>query len=264
LTTAPLASPFTTTPIIKQEPFAAPKLTSTVHLAPGTSPHVTPALASIPSSESSACAVSSAASAPFSALPASVCLPIIVGPVPPSHPSSSNPEQAQPIILHNNTLILSPTIFSHLSPEQLRELEALGAQKALEILQGHIVRYLKEKMTRGRGRTKRARGGRGGTLGSRDTKAPTAGGPFTTMPLPSRTSQLVTVPGFESAQTQAPVAHPPTAESVAVSVAEKPPVPVPITSSAPPPRSESPLIVVDVDSADEGPAMKKRRINVVC
>ncbi|KAG2755736.1 hypothetical protein P692DRAFT_20826691 [Suillus brevipes Sb2] len=265
LTTAPLASPFTTTPIIKAEHFAAPKLTSTVHPTPGAaSPHVAPALASTPSSESSACAVSSAASAPFSALPASVCLPIIVGPVPPSHPSSSNPEQAQPIILHNNTLILSPTIFSHLSPEQLRELEALGAQKALEILQGHIVRYLKEKMTRGRGRTKRARGGRGGTPGSRDNKAPTAGGPFTTTPLPSRTPQLVTVPGFESAQTQAPVAHPPTAESVAVSIAEKPPVPVPITSSVPPPRSESPLIVVDVDSADEGPAMKKRRINVDC
>lgn len=118
-------------------------------------------------------------------------------------------------------------------------------------------------MTRGRGRTKRARGGRGGTPGSRDNKAPTAGGPFTTTPLPSRTPQLV-VPGFESAQTQAPVAHPPTAESVAVSVAEKPPVPVPITSFVPPPRSESPLIVVDVDSADEGPAMKKRRINVDC
>jgi predicted component of type VI protein secretion system len=118
-------------------------------------------------------------------------------------------------------------------------------------------------MTRGRGRTKRARGGRGGTLGSRDNKAPPAGGPFTTTPLPSRTPQPVTVSGFESAQTQAPAAHPPTAESVAVSVTEKPPVPVPIT--APPPRSESPIIVVDdVDSADEGPAMKKRRINVVC
>lgn len=264
LTTAPLASPFTTTPVIKPEPVTAPNLT--VHPAPGPpSLHVTPALASTPSSESSPCAASSVASAPFSALPASVCLPIIVGPVPPSHPSSSNPEQAQPIILHNNTLILSPTIFSHLSPEQLRELEALGAQKALEILQGHIVRYLKEKMTRGRGRTKRARGGRGGMPGSRDNKAPPAGGPFTTAPLPSRAPQLITVPGFESAQTQAPAAHPPTAESVAVSVAEKPPVPVPITSSVPPPRSESPIIVVDdVDSADEGPAMKKRRIDVVC
>ncbi|KAG1755998.1 hypothetical protein EDB19DRAFT_1902167 [Suillus lakei] len=265
LTTAPLASPFTTAPIIKTEPLTAPKLTSTVHPALGApSPYAAPALASTPSSDS-ACAASNAASAPFSALPASVCLPIIVGPVPPSHPSSSNPEQAQPIILHNNTLILSPTIFSHLSPEQLKELEALGAQKALEILQGHIVRYLKEKMTRGRGRTKRARGGRGGTPGSRDNKAPPPGGPFTTTPLPSRTPQPVTVPGFGSAQTQAPAAHPPTAESASVSVAEKPPVPVPITSSAPPPRSESPIIVVDdIDSADEGPAMKKRRIDVVC
>ncbi|KAG2152872.1 hypothetical protein DEU56DRAFT_727576 [Suillus clintonianus] len=266
MTTAPLTSPFTTTPKIKTEPLMAPKLVSTIHPAPGAaSPHVAPALAATPSSESSACAASSAASAPFSALPASVCLPIIVGPVPPSHPSSSNPEQAQPIILHNNTLILSPTIFSHLSPEQLRELEALGAQKALEILQGHIVRYLKEKMTRGRGRAKRARGGRGGTPGSRDNKAPPPGGPFTTAPLPSRTPQPATVPDFSSAQTQAPAAHPPTAESVPLSIAEKPPVPVPITSPIPPPRSESPIIVVDdIDSADEGPAMKKRRIDMAC
>ncbi|KAG0702354.1 hypothetical protein DFH29DRAFT_805076 [Suillus ampliporus] len=266
LTTAPLASPFINTHIIKTEPSTAHNFISTGHPAPlAASPHVAPALAATPSSESSTCAASSAASAPFSALPASVCLPIIVGPVPPSHPSSSNPEQAQPIILHNNTLILSPTIFSHLSPEQLRELEALGAQKALEILQGHIVRYLKEKMTRGRGRAKRGRGGRGGTPGSRDTKAPPSGGPFTTAPLPPRTAQPVTVPGFGSAQTQAPAVHPPTAESVSVSIAEKPPVPVPRNDPTPPSRSESPIIVVDdIDSADEGPAMKKRRIDVVC
>jgi forkhead box protein K len=61
-------------------------------------------------------------------------------------------------VLHENQLILNPTIFSHLTPEQLRELEALGAQKALEILQGHIVRFLKERIktegrARGRGRS---------------------------------------------------------------------------------------------------------------
>jgi forkhead box protein K len=261
-TTAPLTTSFPSTPGVKTEPSMEPKLISTIPPAPQASSLPT-ASAAVPSSEVSACAASTSASAPFSALPASVCLPIIVGPVPPSHPSSSNPEQAQPIILHNNTLILSPTIFSHLSSEQLRELEALGAQKALEILQGHIVRYLKEKMTRGRGRAKRGRGGRGGTQGPRDNKAPPAGGPFTTTPLPPRTIQPVTVPGFGSAQTQAPAAHPPSAESVPASIAEKPPVPVPITESAPLPRSQSPIIVVDdLDSSDEGPAMKKRRLDV--
>ncbi|OAX39161.1 hypothetical protein K503DRAFT_856219 [Rhizopogon vinicolor AM-OR11-026] len=264
-TTVPLTNTFSTTPSVKTEPSMEPNLTSTVPSVPQiTSPSAAPALVAAPSSEDSACAVSTSASAPFSALPASVCLPIIVGPVPPSHPSSSNPEQAQPIILHNNTLILSPTIFSHLSPEQLRELETLGAQKALEILQGHIVRYLKEKMTRGRGRAKRGRGGRGGMQGPRDSKAPPPGGPFTTTPLPPRTSQPVMAPGFGSAQTQVPAAHPPSAETVPTSVAEKPPVPVPITAPAPFPRSESPIIVVDdLDSADEGPAMKKRRLDVV-
>jgi hypothetical protein len=126
------------------------------------------------------------------------------------------------------------------------------------------VRYLKEKMTRGRGRAKRGRGGRGGTQGSRDSKAPLPGGPFTTTPLPPRTTQSVTMPDFGSAQTQVFPAHPPSAETVPASITEKPPVPVPITAPAPPPRSESPIIVVDdLDSGDEGPAMKKRRLEVV-
>ena len=81
---------------------------------------------------------------------------------------SSSPEASatdpKPIVLHQNTLILNPTIFAHLTPPQLRDLEALGAQKALEILQGYIVRYYKEKLRaeggrgRGRGRGRRARG----------------------------------------------------------------------------------------------------------
>lgn len=39
-----------------------------------------------------------------------------------------------PIVLHENTLILNPTIFGHLTTEQLKGLETLGAQKALEII----------------------------------------------------------------------------------------------------------------------------------
>ena len=111
-----------------------------------------------------------------------VRIPIIVGPVPESYVPSSTSELSAsssphlptpPIVLHENTLILNPTIFGHLTNEQLKGLETLGAQKALEILQGYIVRFLKERIKtesgRGRGRGGagvRGRGrGRGGPSG---------------------------------------------------------------------------------------------------
>jgi forkhead box protein K len=108
-------------------------------------------------------------------IPSSVRIPIIVGPVPESHVPSSSTELSSstsphlpspPIVLHENTLILNPTIFGHLTADQLKGLETLGAQKALEILQGYIVRFLKERIRteggRGRGRGNGARGrGRG-------------------------------------------------------------------------------------------------------
>ena len=112
-----------------------------------------------------------------------VRIPIIVGPVPDSYvPSPASELSAStsphlptpPIVLHENALILNPTIFGHLTGEQLKGLEMLGAQKALEILQGYIVRFLKERIRtesgKGRGRGGvgvRGRGrGRGGPSGS--------------------------------------------------------------------------------------------------
>jgi len=115
-------------------------------------------------------------------IPPTVRIPIIVGPVPESYVPSSTSELSTstsphlptpPIVLHENTLILNPTIFGHLTNEQLKGLETLGAQKALEILQGYIVRFLKERIRtesgKGRGRGGagvRGRGrGRGGPPG---------------------------------------------------------------------------------------------------
>ena len=115
-------------------------------------------------------------------IPPTVRIPIIVGPVPESYVPSSTSELSAstsphlptpPIVLHENTLILNPTIFGHLTSEQLKGLETLGAQKALEILQGYIVRFLKERIKtesgKGRGRGgvgARGRGrGRGGPSG---------------------------------------------------------------------------------------------------
>jgi len=116
-------------------------------------------------------------------IPTTVRIPIIVGPVPDSYVPSPTTELSAstsphlptpPIVLHENTLILNPTIFGHLTGEQLKGLEMLGAQKALEILQGYIVRFLKERIRtesgKGRGRGGagvRGRGrGRGGPSGS--------------------------------------------------------------------------------------------------
>lgn len=106
-------------------------------------------------------------------IPAAVRIPIIVGPVPDSYVPSPTSELSgstsshlptPPIVLHENTLILNPTIFGHLTNEQLKGLETLGAQKALEILQGHIVRFLKERI---RTESGKGRGRGGGGVGQR-------------------------------------------------------------------------------------------------
>ncbi|KIJ70486.1 hypothetical protein HYDPIDRAFT_164509 [Hydnomerulius pinastri MD-312] len=259
----------------------------------------TPPLASTSTS------VASAAASPLAALPPSVCLPIVVGPVPTSHPSSTTADPP-PIILHNNTLVLSPAIFSSLTPEQLKALEEMGAQRALEVLQGHIVRYLKERM----GRKKRKKGAAGASAGEKGAAKPGAGAsgkgdtaerssPFTTAPLPPRTTQP-TPPSSASASTSStsyppaphPLSQPSTTaatstqsdfrtggtkrsapnpaeikESVPGSVDSKPPVPVPI-HVVDTERSGSPIIVVDDDDAGdaedaedaEGRAVKRRRI----
>jgi len=196
-------------------------------------------------SDTSSSAAASASSMPL--IPPHVIVPILVGPVPASHPSASS-NDAQPIVLHENQLILNPTIFSHLTPAQLRELEALGAQKALEILQGHIVRFLKERIktegrARGRGRGKRSRGAAPSIAGAqteRKEKPPLGTGLFTTTPLPSRSAPppmgaLLPTPSPSGASdTQA-------------------------EAEASPP---SPIVVVDDDELSDCPAAKRRRLEV--
>lgn len=79
-----------------------------------------------------------------------------------------------------------------MTAEKLKELEGLGAQKALEILQGHLVQFLKEKMRgegggrgRGRGRRGRGRGGGrgGGNGGSKEESRPGVGAADVAQPL---------------------------------------------------------------------------------
>ena len=191
-----------------------------------------------------------ASTTPFPAIPASVRIPILVGPVPAAHASSGSPPK--PIVLHENTLILNPEIFSHLTPQHLQDLEALGAQKALEILQAYIVRYYKEKLRaeggrgRGRGRPRRGRGGppagRGagagaGTSSGAGRAETSVSGPFTTAPLPPRGPKPM------GAQYPLPAGAEEGRVGSIAAVAE-PPVDAP-----------SPILVVD----DEAPALAEMR-----
>ncbi|KZT51376.1 hypothetical protein CALCODRAFT_460577 [Calocera cornea HHB12733] len=111
-------------------------------------------------------------SGPFN-LPSNVSLPIVIAPLPTTtDPSSANPIlDAPPIVLDAGRLVLNPTIFAHLTPEQLSELQQLGAQQALKILQAYIVEYLKEQMrgqkaTPGKPKGKKKKGKKEGKVDS--------------------------------------------------------------------------------------------------
>lgn len=130
----------------KAEPPLPPK-SEPAPVAPAAkvTPSYTPTIAPVPS-----------ATSPTSTIPPSLTsdiIPIVIGPVPPSAPtdaSSNKPTSpldlsSPPIAFQNDTIILNPTIFSSLTPVHLKELESLGAKKAIEILQTYIVRFLKEK-----------------------------------------------------------------------------------------------------------------------
>lgn len=246
---------------LKVEPALLPKpspRSAQTAPAPGAPPaqpaHQTPSTSSQPNAQPASTIVSPQAPSVVPAIPASVKLPIVVGPVPLSSPdSASNAADVKPIVLHQNTLILNPTIFSHLTPEQLRDLEALGAQKALEILQGYIVRFYKEKLRaeggrgRGRGRGRKTRGGAPGssrTLANPDDL-------FTTTPLPMRTAK----PDSQaSASAQKELIDPAHVESKT----EPPPM-----ASLQPNDQEtgpgSPIIIVDDDDDDGSDAHVSKR-----
>ncbi|KAH7888007.1 hypothetical protein F5I97DRAFT_1805363 [Phlebopus sp. FC_14] len=214
---------------------------------------------------------STTATSPLSALPPSVCLPIIVGPIPSSHPSSAfsatsssvTTDDPPPIVLHNNTLILSPLIFSSLTAEQLKALEAMGAQKALEVLQGHIVRYLKERMGRKRRRKtgngdKKAGKGDGSGRGENVERS----SPFTTVPLPPRGPQSKPQSSYQS-QSSLSQRPPSPQSSVPASVESRPPVPVPISISGAGSGAErvaSLFLIVNEDENGMERATKRRRI----
>ena len=192
-----------------------------------------------------------------------VVIPIVLGPIPPTHPDyvpnhPNNSAKEGYMVLHERKLILDPDVFVGLTKEMLAELEKMGARAALAVLTNHMVRALKERRAKGRskergGRRSRGAGGRGGlTRKSGQT-------PFTNVPLDHAKKMTEATPEKSD-------------QSLADTMEMKPSAPVSIPDLIPTTghvthaigdggKTEpgSPLIVVD-DSETEQPAAKKRKV----
>ncbi|KAI0773995.1 hypothetical protein C8Q74DRAFT_800653 [Fomes fomentarius] len=258
---APAASAPSTYPLVKTEPIsvipppARGQGSSSLAGCPPSGSTTSNHVAASPLQASPSPISGTPVAAPFPAIPASVRIPIVVGPVPTSQTPGGLSSPPKPIVLHENTLILNPEIFSQLTPQHLQDLEALGAQKALELLQAYIVRYYKEKLKaegargRGRGRSRRGRGGvpGRGTGAAARTDAPSAG-PFTSSPLPAHS------PKPDGAQSETPLLNSETLPTDAISaMPQEQPVDAP-----------SPILVIDDDepsSSPDEPVAKRRRLD---
>ena len=142
-------APLSTTPTIVS-PVPSTSVASAIHVAP--TPASTPGHTPVPD----------------------VVIPIVLGPIPlthpdytPNHPNNSAKEGY--MVLHERKLILDPDVFASLTKEMLVELEKMGARAALVVLTNHMVRALKERRAKGRGKERGGRRPRG--AGGRARKA---------------------------------------------------------------------------------------------
>jgi forkhead box protein K len=165
------------------------------------------------------------------------------------------------MVLHERKLILDPDVFAGLTKEMLVELEKMGARAALAVLTNHMVRALKERRAKGRGKERGGRRPRGGGQGGRARKAGQA--------------QLTNVPSDHTKDLTgaAPEKSTEADRVVAGNMEMKPPRSVPGSTPDPIPitgqvihsigdggaEPGSPLIVID-DSESEEPATKKRKV----
>ncbi|KAF9076482.1 hypothetical protein BDP27DRAFT_799814 [Rhodocollybia butyracea] len=218
--------PTAPTPLTLTSHASVPPVTSTSSLVtiPALAPPPTAASVSAPTT-----------STPATKIPApDIAIPIILGPIPPTHPSyspthPSNSVKEGFIILHERKLILDPDVFSSLTKDMLVELEKMGASKAIEVLTSHMVRVLKERRKIKKNANKSAKGkGVKGASGS----------------------------GKKTASGSAPA----TGSTISAMIVD-PMVPIAITQ-APSNEAESPIIIVDSD--DDGPVLKKRKIEHAC
>jgi forkhead box protein K len=160
-----------------------------------------------------------------------------------------------PIVLDSNILILNPDVFAHLSSDQVKELEALGTRKALEILQGHIKRYLMERKkakARAKAKKKKAKAAAAAAAGSIDGQVSGA---------PSGSTASASGTGAADLSMQAGLPN---------SISSKLSVPVPFNGSAPPSvvtyDPGSPIVIIDDDDEEDmqpqQPAAKRPRLDV--
>ncbi|KAG6832883.1 hypothetical protein H0H92_004767 [Tricholoma furcatifolium] len=184
-----------------------------------------------------------------------VCLPIVLGPIPPTHPDylpthPNNSAKEGYMILHERTLILDPGVFGELTKETLEGLEKKGMIAALQVLKEHMVKVLKQRRAKGRNKAKRMRGA-GKKVG--DSTNP-LGPPLTTAPLERKP-----VPGA--------------VVNTTIPAGPSPPPPFPVTASVPDPvpmdvgggmpvDAGSPIVIID-DSDDDGPAAKRRKVDEI-
>ncbi|KAG6907829.1 hypothetical protein DXG01_007211 [Tephrocybe rancida] len=183
-----------------------------------------------------------------------VSLPIILGPIPPTHPDYSpthphNSAKEGYMILHERTLILDPDVFGGLTKETLEGLEKMGMIAALQVLKDHMVKALKQRRAKGRNRVKRMRG-TGKKVGG---PANPSGPPLTNAPLERK------VTATSAAGTSLVPGGLPPPFPVVASVPD--PVPMDI-SGGPSVDIGSPIVIID-DSDDEGPAAKRRKVDEV-
>ena len=192
-----------------------------------------------------------------------VNIPIVLGPIPPTHPDyapghPNNSTKEGYMVLHERKLILDPNVFGELTKEMLEQLEKMGAPTALSVLTGHMIRALKERRARERGKDRSARRPKGGV---RKTGSG-SGAPFTKVPL----DQTRKIANRNSGETK-PAEDVPNSADMSI---------VPVSTGSPtsgssagdvrpcaptnPTDPGSPIIDIDGDSEDEGPAAKKRKV----
>ena len=130
---------------------------------PANVPEKSPSPPSAPDTQPTAAASSGDAAKPAAkeAAPAGMPrIPLVVG-IPPGAQQHAAEQKAKgapgsieslletpPIAHHQGKLYLSPNVFGHLTSAQLRHMEGLGAQQALQVLQSYLVNHLKERPCR--------------------------------------------------------------------------------------------------------------------
>ncbi|KAJ7667722.1 hypothetical protein DFH06DRAFT_1183383 [Mycena polygramma] len=226
-------------------------LSSAAASTPSTTSAPTPAATAPPLASSSSSSATVAAGQPGPQTP-DVSIPIILGPIPPTHPdyAPAHPNNSMKegyMVLHERTLILDPDVFSGVDGEMLKELEKMGARKALSVLAGHMVRALKERRAaRGRARGR----GRGRGLPKRRGDPPLIHSAPTSRPLLLADGTAPSSSGEK--------------DKVPANVDAPSPVPVPVfagtTAATGNGRAESPLVVVDDSDDEDRPAAKRRKL----